>query len=243
MKIAEFLKVTAIDYSGKIASGVFVSGCNYRCPACHNKNVVFENSSIDEEEIFSYLDFSKGFIDGVVISGGEPTIQEDLPNFLRKIKERGLAVKLDTNGSNPGMMERLLKEKLVDYVAMDVKGPVSLYLELIGKEGGIFDLRDNLGKGIGLTACFPEYEYRTTIVPIIENGKARWMTNEEIADTGNLIYEWTENREHKYFLQKFVPRKDGLIDSRLESFQETPDELMKEAYEKVREILPRVKIR
>ena len=133
MKIGQFLKESVNNYSGKISSVVFSAGCNYRCPACHAKHILDGKSNIDEDEVFNYLESRKGWIEGVVLCGGEPTLQKGLPAFAWRIKSRGFDVKLDTNGSNPGMIENLLKEKIVDYVAMDVKAPKEIYPLAAGK--------------------------------------------------------------------------------------------------------------
>ena len=128
MIIGGLQKTTLIDYPGKIAATVFLSGCNFLCPWCYSAELVLEEKiklqpKISEKELFDFLKQRKGLLEGIVICGGEPTIQKDLPNFLEKIKNLGFLVKLDTNGSNPEMLEYLIKNKLVDYVAMDIKVP------------------------------------------------------------------------------------------------------------------------
>jgi len=146
-------------------------------------------------------------------------------------------------------VEELKKENLVDYVAMDVKAPVSLYAKVVGKE--YIGLRNDVGKGIGVVSQFPDYEFRTTIVPIVrENNKISFMTVNEVEDLAKFIYENTDSREHKYFLQPFIARsKEEMIDEKFckenlpKEIHETPEELLKEMLEKALEYLPNSKIR
>ncbi|MBN2762441.1 MAG: anaerobic ribonucleoside-triphosphate reductase activating protein, partial [Bacteroidales bacterium] len=126
MKIGGFIKQSLIDYPGKIVAVIFTQGCNFRCGYCHNPQLVlpelFENElSYTPDIIFQYLQEHKNWLDGVVVTGGEPTIHNDLPEFLKKIKDYGYLVKLDTNGSNPFILEKIIKNKLTDFIAMDIK--------------------------------------------------------------------------------------------------------------------------
>lgn len=203
MKFAAWQKESFNDYPGKISTLLFTPGCNYDCGYCHNPELkIFNKGSIDEKEIFDYILERKGWIDAVVISGGEPTLKNWLKSFARKIKDLGFLVKLDTNGSNAGVLQELKDEKLIDYVAMDVKGPLNLYAQIIGRK--FIDERDFIGKGIALASQFPDYEFRTTLIPIFENGEVRWMSPEEIGETAKLIYNWSlKERESNYVLQPF----------------------------------------
>ena len=137
MKICGFQKMTMLDYPGKVACTVFTGGCNFRCPFCHNALLVTEVDECvlwDENEIIEYLYKRKGIIDGVCITGGEPLMQKDIAGFLRKVKETGLPVKLDTNGSYPEKLRELVKEGLIDYVAMDIKNSKEKYPATVGLE-------------------------------------------------------------------------------------------------------------
>ncbi len=121
MRIVGLMKTTLLDYPGKVASTVFTGGCNFRCPYCHNGDLVLKHTDMDtysHEEIFKHLKKRKKTLNGVCITGGEPTLQKDLPEFIAKIKALDLLVKLDTNGTNPDMLSKLIDEKLVDYVAI-----------------------------------------------------------------------------------------------------------------------------
>src|SRR3989344_1784085 len=133
MKISEFVKESLLDYPGKISAVVFSPGCNYKCLTCHARQIVDDTENISEDKVFSYLDERKGWIDGIVLCGGEPTLQPDIVDFAGRLKKRGLAVKLDTNGSQFSVLQELRERGLVDYVAMDVKGPRELYRGLVGK--------------------------------------------------------------------------------------------------------------
>lgn len=135
MKIHGLNKLTLLDYPGHMACLIFTGACNYRCLFCHNASLVLNPNSqpaISEDEIFTFLQSRKGILEGVCISGGEPTLQADLPEFIRKIRAMDLRVKLDTNGSRPGILKSLLEEGLLDYVSMDIKNAPERYLTTIG---------------------------------------------------------------------------------------------------------------
>ena len=181
MLIAGLQKLTLLDFPGKTACTVFTPGCNFRCPFCHNALLVTDidgGTFLDEEEFFSFLNKRKGILEGVAITGGEPTLQRELPLFIKRIKDLGFLVKLDTNGTNPEMLEALIKEGLVDRVAMDVKNDPSLYGETAGLKNfdiaGVARSRDLLLEG----RC--DYEFRTTVVKGLHTkeslkGAARWI--------------------------------------------------------------------
>lgn len=132
--IGGFQKSSLIDYPEKISAIVFTQGCNFRCPYCHNPELITEKREEERGKRKQILDFLKsriGKLDGVVITGGEPTLHEDLPQFIKEIKNLGFAVKLDTNGTNPDMLKNLIYEKMIDYVAMDIKAPIDKYSEIV----------------------------------------------------------------------------------------------------------------
>lgn len=171
-----------LDYPDKVACIAFTPGCNMRCGFCHNPEFVLpeqiqELSSgfIAEETFFNFLDQRRGLLEGVVVSGGEPTIWQDLPDFFRKIKEGGYLAKLDTNGNHPTMLERLLSEKLVDYVAMDVKTSLLEYPSLVG--GGA--KAEHIARSIELLkASGIPYEFRTTLIKEIHTETVLWDMTE-----------------------------------------------------------------
>ncbi len=158
-------KTTLLDYPSKVAATVFFGGCNFRCPFCHNMNLVLhpdESSVLSEEEVLSFLQSRKGILDGVCITGGEPTLQKDLPAFIEKIKDLGYSVKLDTNGTNPGMLRSLAEKKLIDYVAMDIKSSPEGYALASGLDRpDLAPIRESVA--FLLQNTIP-YEFRTTIV-------------------------------------------------------------------------------
>ena len=160
MRIAGLEKLSTVDYPGKPAAVIFTAGCNYRCFYCHNLAICGNPPLIDEEEVFRYLGKRLPLLEGVVITGGEPTLQEDLVHVMRRIRGLGLAVKLDTNGSRPEILEPLLTERLADYVAMDLKAPLPLYPKICGCSA------DGIAESMSLLAASGiPYEYQTTVWP------------------------------------------------------------------------------
>ncbi len=193
MKISAIQKTTLLDYPDKLACTVFLSGCNLRCPFCHNADLVspekIQPPSILPEEFFSFLADRRGILEGVCISGGEPTLYADLPELLRRIRAMGFSVKLDTNGSNPRMLSTLIQEGLVDYVAMDIKNCPSHYTQTCG---GI-DILDAVQESAALLMQgHTDYEFRTTVCHPLH-------TPERMQQIGH----WLRGAEH-YFLQPFV---------------------------------------
>lgn len=165
MKIYGFNKTTLLDYPGKLAATVFLGGCNFKCPFCHNSSLVFLPASLDiisEDTIINTLIARKGILEGVCITGGEPTLSPDLGAFIKKIKDLGFLVKLDTNGSNPARLKELVHMGLVDYVAMDIKNTKEKYKYTAGLSSSnlnsIWESVDFLLSGN------VDYEFRTTVV-------------------------------------------------------------------------------
>jgi len=245
MEIAGFLKESFIDYPGKISSVVFTPNCSYRCPSCHANELLKTNNRVDEKEVLSYLSSKKGWIDGVVLCGGEPTMEKGLESFLHTIKEMGFDIKLDTNGNNPKVLNQLNNKNLLDYIAMDVKAPKHLYGQVTGRKNNTDIIIKNVENSMKfLSDSFNgNYEFRTTIVPVIKNGKIDYLNKKEIEDIATWIVQITGKDNHNYFLQAFVPRKGQLINSRLEEIAETPQEHMVELKKAVVKILPNVEIR
>ncbi|PKQ64185.1 anaerobic ribonucleoside-triphosphate reductase activating protein [Labilibaculum filiforme] len=170
MKISGFIKNSLIDCPGKIASVIFTQGCNMACKFCHNWELIPNchpmGDTVDEQTVFHYLKKSIGFVDALVITGGEPTVQVDLIPFIRKVKDLGLYVKLDTNGTNPKLLRLLLQQKLIDYVAMDLKTIPELpaYQKLVGNQFTENQLL-NVKKTIEiLKDASLQVEFRTTLI-------------------------------------------------------------------------------
>jgi len=190
---------TLIDYPGKIAATLFTVGCNFRCPFCHNPELVDSDRlapTLDEDEVLDRLRERVGFIDGVVISGGEPTIQSSFPSFVERVKRLGLLVKLDTNGSHPDVLGQLLAAHAIDYVAMDVKAPPDDYEHLTG---GFCDL-DAIERAIDLIVeRAPDYEFRTTVAPP--------LGREDVLRIADRL-----SGARRYVLQAFRVPEKGLVD-------------------------------
>jgi pyruvate formate lyase activating enzyme len=167
MNIAGIVKTSFIDYPGKASTVVFLGGCNFQCGYCHNRDIVTakeDATSLGEEDFFAFLKKRSRFLDSVCISGGEPTLHDDLSLFARKIKELGYGIKLDTNGSKPKVLKEMIDGGLVDYVAMDIKGPWGKYRSIAGETVNIDDVKQSMSL---LAAAFESGrilgEYRTTI--------------------------------------------------------------------------------
>ena len=192
-----FQKTDLINFPGYVASTVFTRGCNFRCPYCHNPEFVIQGSdqtyfgeTYTEEEVLSYLQRRRGMLDGLVVSGGEPTLHRDLMAFIRKVKALGLKVKLDTNGSLPDVLRQLLDEGLLDYVAMDIKAPLEKY-HLVG-----FTDTDAIRSSVALLeSSGVEHEYRTTCPKTI-------LTPEDFPKMAALI-----GPSARWYLQTFNPSK------------------------------------
>lgn len=195
MIIGGFQRFSLIDYPGKICAIIFTQGCNFRCPYCHNPELIsFKTSqnSISEKEVFSFLKQRKGKLDAVEITGGEPTLQLDLVEFLERIKGMNYSIKLDSNGSHPEVIEKIIKSKLVDYLAMDIKAPLRKYQKITGSNINPHRIKQSIDliMNSGL-----DYELRTTIV------KSQ-ISERDILEIGRLI-----RGAKLYILQKFIPSK------------------------------------
>ncbi len=214
MNINGFIQNSFLDWDGKITSIVFTGGCNFSCRYCHNKDLVIKENltkleTIDENEIFDYLSKNLAWIDGVVISGGEPTLNKDLNYFIKKIKDLNLLVKLDTNGYNPEMLKILLGENLLDYCAMDIKTSLdeNKYKKAIGDIEN-FNI-SNILESINLLCSEKEknknfdFEFRTTICPL-------FVKKEDLLS----IAEFVNRTNSTWYLQQFRKLSD-LLDSSL----------------------------
>ena len=216
-KLAGLQKTTFIDYPEKIACIVFTQGCNFRCGYCHNPEL-FENKEplISLEAFFEFLKKRQGKLDGVVVTGGEPTLQKDLKDFIKNIKKLGFLVKLDTNGTNPQILEELINEKLLDYVAMDIKAPIDKYEIIVNCNVNI----ENIKKSIELIKnSGVDYEFRTTVL------KSQ-LSYDDFEKIGKTI-----SGAKKYYLQKFIASK--ILDENLMNEKTYSDE----EFEEIKNIL------
>ena len=204
MRIHGLQKMTLLDFPGRVACTVFLGGCDFRCPFCHNSDLLDMNAEplMDDKELLAFLETRKGLLDGVAFTGGEPLLRPDLPDLFRRVKTLGYAVKLDTNGTSPEKLSALIGEGLVDYVAMDVKNSRERYASTVGRDrpGDSFaDSLERIEKSIAvlLEGRVP-YEFRTTAV-------------REFHDEASFrsIAEMIRGAEH-YFLQCFTDRDSVL---------------------------------
>lgn len=187
-------KSSLLDFPSKIAAIVFTQGCNFRCGYCHNAELLdfLAETKFKEDEFFEFLGKRKGKLDGVVITGGEPTLQRGLKDFILKVKEMGFEVKLDTNGTNLKILKELIEERLLDYIAMDIKAPLSKYEKITGVRVNLENIRESINL---IMASGVDYEFRTTVV------KSQ-LSFEDFEEIGEQI-----KGAKKYYLQKFVPSK------------------------------------
>ena len=206
MILSGLQKLTLLDFPGRIAATVFTRGCNMRCPFCHNASLVVGGADIiSEEEFFAFLESRRGRLGGVCVSGGEPTLQADLPRFIEKIKSMGFEVKLDTNGTNPEMLSSLIDGGLLDYVAMDIKSSPEGYARVSGVSPDMEKIKRSIEL---LLSDKIDYEFRTTVAkPLFSTG--------DFVEIGKLI-----KGAKRYYLQGFLDSGD-LIGEGLEAYSET----------------------
>lgn len=222
MKICGWNKTTLLDYPGHIAATLFTGGCNFRCPFCHNAELVLrpgEQEEIREEEIFAFLQRRKGITEGICITGGEPSLQPGLKEFIRRVKGLGYLVKLDTNGYRPDVLWELLGEGLLDYVAMDVKASRKNYAQAAGLEGldiAAIEMSMGIIRSSGIA-----YEFRTTVVKGIHTAEdmediGRWLSgcrafylqayrdNENVMEPGFCAFSPEEMHDFLEIARKYI---------------------------------------
>lgn len=195
MRIGGLQKLTLLDFPGHVACTVFLQGCNFRCPFCHNTSLILGTDGPSEDEVLRFLSTRQGLLDGVAITGGEPLLTAELPDFLRKVKALGFQTKVDTNGSFPDKLRLLISEKLVDYIAMDIKNSPEKYAVTAGADGMLDAVRQSVDL---LKSGTVPYEFRTTVVDELH----------EPADF-EAIGAWLAGAQ-RYFLQGFVDSGDIL---------------------------------
>jgi len=219
MKIGGFQKTSLLDYPDRISAIIWTTGCNFRCPFCYNKQIVLgEVEAIPEEEILSFLEKRRGLLEGLVITGGEPLMQEDIMTFAEKVKKLGYPIKIDTNGMYPEKLKELIDKKLVDYIAMDVKAPKNKYNQLVGTKADISTIEKSIEI---IKNDVPDYEFRTTFVPGL-------LKKEDIIE----IAKWLEGAK-RFYLQQF--RSDiPLLSSKFENVASYSKEYLVETLEAVK---------
>ena len=228
MKICGMEKFSMVDYDGYISCTVFTPGCNFRCPFCHNALLVTEEAAtIPESEVFDYLTKRKGLVDAVCITGGEPTLQPDLKDFIKRVRALGYKVKLDSNGTNPAVLSDLIAEGLLDYVAMDIKSDLGTYGEVIGVQSPA--LLERVERSVELLKNAPiDYEFRTTAIAEF-HGEKNYAAIAEIVRGAK-----------KFFIQKFKDGENNLTQGLL---HELPEEEAKKFLAEVQKTVEKVGLR
>ncbi len=230
MQITGIQKLTLLDYPGTVACTVFTAGCGFRCPFCHNAMLVLPEQMtqdyLTDDEVFDFLRRRRGVLDGVAVTGGEPLLHKDMPDFLGRVKELGYKIKLDTNGSNPALLREIVEKKLVDRVAMDIKNSPEAYAGTIGFEH--FDLAPvEESKELLLSGCV-DYEFRTTVVKGIH-------TRESLIEAARWI-----RGAREYYLQQFKDSGNLVSGDGLSAYDEKQMHALADA---VREYIPTVEVR
>ena len=228
MIIKGLQKLTLLDFPGHVACTIFTSGCNYRCPFCHNASLALSRevgADYSEDEILSFLSKRVGMLDGVAITGGEPLIWPDITDLLKKIKDLGFKIKLDTNGTFPERLREIIDRGLVDYVAIDIKNSPERYAETVGKDDSLLDkVRESVNI---LMDGEVDYEFRTTVVDELH-------TADDIRKIGEFI-----KGAKRWYLQNFVDSGD-IISSGMHA---APEEKMREFLEISRDFVPSAELR
>ena len=230
MKINGIQKLTLLDYPGAVACTVFTAGCNFRCPFCHNAPLVLpeqaDGGSLTDDEVFGFLRRRRGVLDGVAVTGGEPLLHADMPEFLERVKALGYRIKLDTNGSNPELLSELIADGLVDRVAMDIKNAPGDYARTIGLER--FNISPVERSKELLLGGRVDYEFRTTVVRGIH-------TKESLTEAA----KWIQGAK-EYYLQQFKDSGSLILPDGLSAYDK---EQMRELADAVREYVPAVRLR
>ena len=227
--IKGFQKLSLIEYPEKISAIVFLGKCNFKCHFCYNIDLVKNYNKlpdIAEREIIKFLSTRKGLIDGLAITGGEPTLHKDLPDFIKKVKDSGFLVMLETNGSNPKMLKELIDNKLVDYIAMDIKAPLEKYDEVAGAKVNKKKIQESIDI---IRNSKIDYEFRTTVIP-------KHFSKEDALAIG----KWLKGSK-RYILQQFIP--DKTLNENYKKIEVHPPEKMREFVEIMKPFFESVKVR
>ncbi|MCX6667978.1 MAG: anaerobic ribonucleoside-triphosphate reductase activating protein [Euryarchaeota archaeon] len=219
MKIGGFQKTSLLDYPERISAIIWTMGCNFRCPFCYNKQIVLGDAEeMPEKEILSFLEKRKELLEGLVITGGEPLLQEDITAFAEKVKKLDYPIKIDTNGTYPEKLKELIDKKLVDYVAMDVKAPKNKYNQLTGAKTDISKIEKSIEV---IKADAPDYEFRTTFAPEL-------LKKEDIIE----IAKWLDGAK-LFYLQQFK-NETPLVSSKLDNVAPYSKEYLNETLNEIK---------
>jgi len=234
IKIKKMIKTSMIDWEGMIVSTLYVSGCNFRCPFCYNTDLVINAQSlpvISEESVLSFLVERKLFLDGICLSGGEPTLYSDIFEFLKKIKSYDFSIKLDTNGSKPARLKEIIEHNLVDYIAMDIKNCLNIddYTRTTGiyRKQIIKEIKQSIDM---IMSSGIEYEFRTTVIPGFHNAEMIKSIAMEIQGA------------RRYILQNFL-QSEEMLDPRLKDVKPYSAERMKDILKKIKPLVRDCRIR
>jgi len=234
IEIRKMIRTSLIDWEGMIVSTLYVGGCNFRCPFCYNTDLVIKPNSlpvISKNKVLSFLIERKSILDGICLSGGEPTLYSDLTSFLKQIKSCGFRIKIDTNGSNSGRIKEIIEQDLVDYIAMDVKNCFKndAYTNTIGinDEQAIKEVKNSIGLLINSDI---DYEFRTTVIPVFHDTEIIENIAREIKGA------------KKYILQNFI-KSEQMLDPRLKDVKAYSEEKMKDIVKRVKPYVQECRIR
>lgn len=229
MLIKGFRKLSLIEYPGKLSAVIWVGGCNFRCPFCYNKDIVLnykKTPTVPEKEVINFMFRRKGLLDGLAITGGEPTLQKDLPEFAEKVKATGSLVMIETNGSNPKMIKELIDKGLVDYIAMDIKAPLDEYEKAAGVKVNEKDIKRTIDI---IRESGVEYEFRTTVVPKLFDRRGALK-----------IGKWLKGSK-RYCIQQFKSEKT--LDKAFEKIRPYSPDKLKEFADLMKPFFGSVKVR
>jgi pyruvate formate lyase activating enzyme len=229
MKIGGLQKTSLLDYPNKLSAIIWTVGCNLRCPFCYNKQLLYDESTeiINEEEVILFLKKRKGKLEALSITGGEPLLQEDIANFIEKIKNIGYLIKIDTNGTFPNKLKNLIDENLVDYISMDIKAPRNKYNILCGKNVDIKDIQKSIDL---IKKSSKKYEFKTTIIPKLLN------TNDIIE-----IAKWLKGA-NQFYLQQFK-NESPLISKKLEEIKPYSKKYLNEIIDEIKPFFNKCSLR
>jgi pyruvate formate lyase activating enzyme len=234
MIIGGLQKLSLIDYPKNIACTIFLIGCNFRCGFCHNPELVLNTNkspTYSEEEFLDFLEKRRKYIDAVCVTGGEPLINNDLPEFLKKIKAKGYFIKIDTNGSYPELLKKLISDNLVDYIAMDIKSAKDSYSEVSGVNVDLNKIEESIRVIMNSKL---DYEFRTTVI--------KTKHNPEILKS---IAVWLNRlgKPKKFFIQNFIPRQGKLLDKSFENLPQFKEEELEQMKKVVKSYFDEVEVR